>query len=87
MWLIASGEVQHSSSGEDCSTWQTQSEINQVDSIVIQADECYQEETFVYVLRTVDEMENSVMDELERRESIALGQVHLSRSLSMFSNT
>ena len=31
-----------------------------------------------------DEMENSVKDELERRESIALGRLHLSRSLRMF---
>ena len=31
-----------------------------------------------------DEMENIVKGELERRESIALGPVHLSRSLRMF---
>ena len=33
---------------------------------------------------TDDEMENSMNDELERRESVALGPVHLFRSLSVF---
>ena len=31
-----------------------------------------------------DKRENSVKDEMKRRESIALGLVHLSRSLRMF---